>query len=90
MAKLKENQIVVLRNGKVGVVTGFLGKPAQVVFDSFSKPARSFDEKTLAVSGNNRNYDIVEVYSAKEDVEFKDVFKKSFKLDELKRVWREK
>ena len=87
--KLKENQIVVLRNGLVGAVTMFNDEPAQVVFASFSKPARYYDPKTFSVSGSNRNYDIVEIYDAA-GVEYKEVFKKSFKLDGLKRVWRAK
>ena len=90
MATLKENQIVVLRNGKIGVVTGFNGKPAQVVFDSFTKPARSFDPKTFVVNGNNREYDIVEVFNPREDTEYKEIFRKSFKTEGLKRVWKEK
>ena len=61
MATLKENQIVVLRNGKIGVVTGFNGKPAQIVFDSFTKPARSFDPKTFVVNGNNRGSMVITV-----------------------------
>ena len=89
MAKLKENQIVVLRNGLVGAVTMFNGEPAQIVFASFTKPAKRYDPKTFAVSGGNRNYDIVEIYDAT-GVEYNDVFKKSFKLDSLKRVWKAK
>lgn len=90
MAKLKENQIVVLRNGIIGVVTGFNGKPAQVVFPSFTKPARQYDEKTFVVAGTNRNYDIVEVYDGSSVETYKEIFSKKFKTEGLKRIWRAK
>ena len=90
MAKLKENQIVVLRNGIIGVVTGFNGNPAQVVFPTFTKPARSYDEKTLQAAGNNRNYDIVEIYDGSKVETYKEIFSKKFKTEGLKRTWKAK
>lgn len=90
MAKLKENQIVVLRNGNVGVVTGFKGEPAQIVFKSFTKPARSFNEKTFVVNGNNHNYDIVAIYDGNSVETYHEIFSTKFNVESLKRIWKEK
>ena len=85
--ELKENQVVKLRNGKVGVVTSFNGKPFQIIFDSYSNPVARYDKK---LEHKNHDYDIVSVFSGESVSEPKDVFKKSFDIDALKRVWRKR
>lgn len=85
--KLSANQVVKLRNGKVGVVASFNDKPFQIIFDSYSSPISRYDKK---LEHKNHDYDIVSVFGSEKISDVKVVFKKSFDVDTLKRLWRKR
>ena len=85
--EFKENQVVKLRNGIVGVTASFNSEPFQLVFASFTTPTRRYDEN---LKNKNENYDVVEVYDGSGMEDVKDAFKKSFKVEDLPIVWKEK
>lgn len=83
--EFKCNQVVVLRNGKVGVVACFNEKPFQVVFDSYTNPTKKYDEE---LKHNNPSYDVMEIFDGSSIENVADVFKRSFKTDGLTSVWK--
>jgi len=86
MAEFKVNQVVKNRRGNVGVVMGFNNKPSLVVFEGFVTPTKKFDENFKT---KNHEYDIVEVYEGKKVENYTDVYRKSFDLSTLKKVYKE-
>lgn len=84
--ELQKNQVVLLRNGKYGVTCAFNDKAFQIVFAAFTSPIKRYDEN---LKTKNENYDIVEVYDGSTIENVTDVFKKSFKADGLKLIWKE-
>ena len=82
--KLEVNQIVKLRNGKVGVTSAFNGKAFLLVFASFVTPIKRYNDDLRT---KNENYDIMEVYDG-EGVEANDVFKVKFSTDNLNLIWK--
>jgi hypothetical protein len=83
--ELKNNQVIVLKNGKIGVTSSFNGKPFQLIFDTFTMPIRRLDENLEA---KNSNYDVVEVYDGSTIEEVTDVFEKGYTTEGLKAVWK--
>jgi predicted RNA methylase len=84
--ELKVNQVVKLRNGKVGVVSGFNNKPCLVVFENYTSQLSRYDENLKHKKSND--YDIVEVYEGKKVEKFTDVYRKKFDLSTLKEVYK--
>lgn len=83
---LENNQIVKLRNGKVGATASFNDKVYQIVFATYSNPISRYDEN---LKHKNSEYDIVEVFDGSTIENVTDVFKNSFSTDGLKSVWKE-
>ena len=82
--QFENNQVVKLRNGKMGVVASFNGRPFQLVFSAFSMPIRRFDEN---FNNSNHDYDVVEVYDGSSIDNVVNVFKASFTTNGLNLVW---
>ena len=82
MAKfnLSCNQVVRLRNGKLGIVVCFNNTPSHIVFSAFTNPITKWDEN---LKHSNDDYDIVEVYDGSTLENPMDGFKKR-KVGELK------
>ena len=78
--KLACNQVVRLRNGKLGIVVCFNKTPSHIVFSSFTNPITKWDEN---LKHANSDYDIVEVYDGSTLESPMDGFKKR-KVGELK------
>ena len=78
--KLARNQVVRLRNGKLGIVVCFNNTPSHIVFSSFTNPITKWDEN---LKHANSDYDIVEVYDGSTLENPMDGFKKR-KVGELK------
>ena len=78
--KLACNQVVRLRNGKLGIVVCFNNTPSHIVFSSFTNPITKWDEN---LKHSNDDYDIVEVYDGSTLENPIDGFKKR-KVGELK------
>ena len=78
--KLACNQVVRLRNGKLGIVVCFNNTPSHIVFSSFTNPITKWDEN---LEHANSDYDIVEVYDGSTLESPMDGFKKR-KVGELK------
>ena len=78
--KLACNQVVRLRNGKLGIVVCFNNNPSHIVFSSFTNPITKWDEN---LKHANSDYDIVEVYDGSTLESPMDGFKKR-KVGELK------
>ena len=78
--KLACNQVVRLRNGKLGIVVCFNNTPSHIVFSSFTSPITKWDEN---LKHSNDDYDIVEVYDGSTLESPMDGFKKR-KVGELK------
>jgi hypothetical protein len=83
--ELKQNQIVKLRKGDVGVVMSFKNKPSLLVFNSFVSPLSRYNEN---LKHKNPNYDIVGVYEGKVEA-YTDVYRKRFDISSLKEVYVE-
>lgn len=86
MAELNVNDVVKIRKGKFGVVSGFNKKPCVIVFEAFVSPTSRYDAN---LKHKNHDYDIVEVYDGKKVANYKDVYRKSFDPSNLKLLYRE-
>jgi len=84
--ELKQNQIVKIRRGDVGVVMSFKNKPSLLVFNSFVSPLGRFTDKLKHKSKSD--YDIIGVYEGKVE-SYTDVYAKRFDLSKLKAVYVE-
>jgi hypothetical protein len=79
------NQIVVLRNGVIGVVACFNGRPFQLVFKSYTSPIGRYDSE---LKNKNNNYDVVEIFDGSTIENVLDVFKSKFTTEGLERIWK--
>ena len=84
---LSNNQVVVLRNGKNGVVSSFNGMPFLLVFDSFTSQIGKYNDE---LKHKNNQYDIVKVFDGSSITDVKSVYRKSFNTDGLELLWEEK
>lgn len=73
------NQVVKLRNGKIGIVVCFNDTPSHIVFSAFTNPVNKFDEN---LQNKNHDYDIVEVYDGSNLNNALDAFKKRTNIEE--------
>lgn len=56
--ELKTNNVVVLENGKQGVVVGFNNLPTHIIFATFTSPISKYNDD---LTHQNTNYNIVKV-----------------------------
>ena len=82
--ELQTSQIVVLRNGKVGIVDSILGKPWLIVFSSFTLQIGRFNEE---LRHKDANYDIMSIYDGSSIDNPKAVWARSFEPANLECVW---
>lgn len=82
------NNVVVTRNGKVGVVDSVFGVPCVVVFPNFTMNVSRFKGD---LKNSNNAYDIVKVLDGndvpKEDI--KKFFRSGYNISGLKVLWEE-
>lgn len=83
--ELKNDYVVVLRNGIKGLVMSFQGKPLCIEFGTYSNPITKYND----FKQKNSAYDIVAVYNGSEIENPMNVFRKTFKVEELPLVWSE-
>lgn len=83
------NQIVLNKRGNYGVVACFNGEPCLVIFAAFTMTLNRFDDNLKA---KKDDYSIEKVFQVEDgnEIEMKDVFKKSFKAENLKVVFERK
>lgn len=84
---LRENTIVLLRNGNYGAVASFNGKPFQIIFTAYTNPIARYNLETL--KHKNPQYDIVKVFDGSPLENVTDVFKRKFTAENLPVVWEE-
>lgn len=77
--ELNVNDVVKIRKGSYGVVTGFNGKPAAILFASFTSVVGRYNDK---LKHKNPSYDIVAVYNGEKLASFKEVYKTKFNPEE--------
>ena len=71
--ELTSSSVVMTKNGKVGIVASFNGKPSHIIFTSFTNPIDKWDEDLNHV---NDNYTITEVRDGSKVDNALDTFKK--------------
>ena len=81
---LSPNNIVELKNKKLGVVTSFNGEPSVIVFSNYCNPLKKYSEE---LKNKNEDYDIVRVYDGSSVPSLDSVFKSKFNTDELPLLW---
>lgn len=90
---LQNKQIVKLRNNTLGVVVTWGDKPSYIVASTFVNTLDRWNDKGLRGKTNDvvqSKYDIVKVYDGSNVEKPTDVFKSSFKVDELPVIWEAK
>lgn len=88
--ELSAKNIVMLRNGNIGVVVGWGGKPTYVVTATFVNTTDRWGEngKRNAKSAEPNKYDIMEIRDGSSVEKATDVFKSSFDASALPLVWK--
>ena len=86
MPKIESNQIIVLRNGSIGVTASFNGKPFQLIFRSYTSMLSRYDEN---LKHKNPQYDIVCILDGKGIDDVRKVFSNKFSLDGIPIIWQE-
>lgn len=81
----QNNTIVVLRNGSVGYVASFNGKPAMLIFKNYTNTISVYNEDFK--KGTNANYDIMSVHDGSSVENTKDIYKRSFDVNNLPKLW---
>lgn len=76
---MKENVIVKLRNGLVGLLVCFNGKAAYIVLPKFIKKATDYDENWK--HKKNHDFDVVEVRDGATLEHVGDAFKARFNIE---------
>lgn len=71
--ELTSSSVVMTKNGKVGIVASFNGKPSHIIFTSFTNPIDKWDED---LNHANDNYTITEVRDGSKVDNALDAFKK--------------
>lgn len=70
---LTGSSVVMTKNGKIGIVVAFNGKPSHIIFASFTNPIDKWDED---LNHANDNYSITEVRDGSKVENALDAFKK--------------
>ena len=81
----QNNNVIVLRNGAIGYVASFNGKPSMLIFKNYTNTVGVYNSDLK--KGGNSNYDIMSIYDGSSVEDTKAIYKKSFNVDELPKVW---
>lgn len=81
----QNNNVIVLRNGAIGYVASFNGKPSMLIFKNYTNTVGVYDSDLK--KGGNSNYDVMSIYDGSSVEDTKAIYKKSFNVDELPKVW---
>lgn len=81
----QNNNVIVLRNGAIGYVASFNGKPSMLIFKNYTNTVGVYNSDLK--KGNNSNYDVMSIYDGSSVEDTKTIYKKSFNVDELPKVW---
>lgn len=84
---LECNNVVVLRNGLVGAVGCFNGKPAWLIFKSYINPIEKYNEE---LKHKNANYDVMAVYDGSPIENVSVLFKSKYDVSTLDLIWERK
>ena len=77
--------VVVLRNGMIGTVVNFNGKPSHLILKSYCNPISKYNDE---LKHKNNNYDIMEIYDGSTIEDVDSVFKPRFEVSELNLIWK--
>ena len=72
LSELTDKCVVKAKNGKIGIVVSFNGKPSHIMFNSFSNPLDKWDD---SLNHQNDDYTIVDVRDGSPIENAKDGFK---------------
>ena len=81
----QNNNVIVLRNGAIGYVASFNGKPSMLIFKNYTNTVGVYN--SYLKKGGNSNYDVMSIYDGSSVEDTKAIYKKSFNVDELPKVW---
>lgn len=81
----QNNNVIVLRNGAIGYVASFNGKPSMLIFKNYTNTVGVYNSDLK--KGSNSNYDVMSIYDGSSVEDAKTIYKKSFNVDELPKVW---
>ena len=81
----QNNNVIVLRNGAIGYVASFNGKPRMLIFKNYTNTVGVYNSDLK--KGGNSNYDVMSIYDGSSVEDTKAIYKKSFNVDELPKVW---
>ena len=81
----QNNNVTVLRNGAIGYVASFNGKPSMLIFKNYTNTVGVYNSDLK--KGGNSNYDVMSIYDGSSVEDAKAIYKKSFNVDELPKVW---
>ena len=70
--ELKTNMVVVLANGKQGIIVGFNNIPTHIIFNSFTNPVSMFNDN---LEHKNPSYNIVKIYDGSKALEIDDILR---------------
>ena len=84
--KFDNNQIVVLRNGSIGVTASFNNKPFQLIFRSYTSTVGNYDEN---LRHKKHQYDVVSLLDGSNLKDVREVFSNKFSLDGIPVIWTE-
>ena len=84
---LTSGNIVVLRNGLVGAVGCFNGKPSWLIFKSYINTLSKYNDE---LRHKNTQYDVMRVYDGSTVDNVDNVFKGSFSTDGMEIIWERK
>lgn len=82
----QNNNVIVLRNGAIGYVASFNGKPSMLIFKNYTNTVGVYNSDLK--KGGNSNYDVMSIYDGSSVEDTKAIYKKSFNVDELPKVWK--
>lgn len=85
--ELRNNQVIELRNGILGVVASFNNTPFQLIFKSYTNPISRYNAE---LKNKNSAYDIVKIYDGSTIEKVTDVFNNKFNTDKLNLIWERK
>ena len=81
----QNNNVIVLRNGAIGYVASFNGKPSMLIFKNYTNTVGVYIRDLQ--TGGKSNYDVMSIYDGSSVEDTKTIYKKSFNVDELPKVW---
>lgn len=81
----QNNNVIVLRNGAIGYVASFNGKPSMLIFKNYTNTVGVYNSDLK--KGGNSNYDVMSIYDGSSVEDTKAIYKKSFNVNELPKIW---